>query len=105
MQRFRMRNVPLFLGHAGELETVFADGLDIVVPEVDQRHVVTVQRQMPADITADGAAAHHHDTLSHYFLRILLATSFMSRDALMPAPTVYRVGEKCLWLVQAPTNP
>ena len=70
MQGFRMRNLPLFLGHPGEFETVLANGLNIVVPEVDQRHVVAMQRKMTAHVTADGAAAEHHDTLTHCFLRI-----------------------------------
>jgi len=46
-------------------EGVFANGLDIIVPEVDHRHVVAMQRKMSADIAADGAAAEHHDTLTH----------------------------------------
>ena len=75
MQGFRMRNLPLFLGHPGEFETVFANGLNIIVPEVDQRHVVAVQRKMPAHIAADGAGAEHHDTLTHYFLPNLFVTS------------------------------
>ena len=72
----RMRNLPLFLGHPGEFQTVLANGLDIVVPEVDQRHVVPVQRKMPAHIAADGASSEHHDALTHYFLPNLFVTSF-----------------------------
>ena len=72
-----MRDLPLFLGQPGELETVLANGLDIIVPEVDQRHVVAMQRQMPAHVTADGAATEHHDTLTHYFLPHLFVTSFV----------------------------
>jgi hypothetical protein len=45
------------------------------VPEVDQRHVVAMQRKMSAHIAADGSAAEHYDTLTHYFLPCSLVTS------------------------------
>lgn len=44
-------------------------------PEVDQRHVVAMQRKMSAHIAADCAAAEHYDTLTHYFLPPWFVTS------------------------------
>src|SRR3982074_2286739 len=75
MHGFRMGNLPLFRGHPGELDAVPADGLDMLVPEVDQRHIVAMQRKMSAHIAADGTAAEHHDALTHYFLPPLLGTA------------------------------
>ena len=69
-----MRNLPLFLGHPGELETVLAYCLDMLGPVIDQRHVVAMQRKMPAHIAADCASAEHYDTLTHYFLPHLFVT-------------------------------
>src|SRR5712692_9519831 len=68
MHGFRMRNLPLLLGHPGEFETVLADCLDMLVPEVNHRHVLVMQRKMSAHVAADCAAAEHNDTLTHYFL-------------------------------------
>ncbi len=62
---FRMRNLPLLLRHPGEFETVGANGLDILVPKIDQRHVVAMQGKMPAHVAADCAGAEHYDTLTH----------------------------------------
>ena len=73
MQGFRMRNLALFLGHPREFETVLANGLNIVVPEVDQRHVVAMQCKVSAHVATDGTAANHHDSLSHHFLPHFLA--------------------------------
>src|ERR1700730_7604606 len=65
MHGLRMRNLPLVLGHPGELETVLAYYLDMLGPVIDQRHVTAMQRKMPAHIAADRAAAEHDDTLAH----------------------------------------
>src|SRR5205823_14840534 len=75
MHGSRMRNLPLFLAHPGELKTVLANCLDMLGPEVDQRHVVAMQRKMSAHIAADCAGPEHYDTLTHYFLPHLLVTS------------------------------
>src|SRR5262249_57499197 len=64
-----------------KLETVPANGVDMLGPEVDQGHVVAIERKMSAHIAADCAAAEHHDTLTHHFLPHVFVTSVVCSDA------------------------
>src|SRR5471032_540032 len=51
--------------HAVELQSVLADGLDVLGPEIDQRHVLARMGKIAADIATQRADTHHCNPLAH----------------------------------------